>query len=276
MYCINILSTLLLARAVIATPVPSFQPIASPHLNNPTSPAPEPIALSDLGTRTLHPEEVVVYGKDRAEIWQRSVYQSANAELWSHPGHNQSWTHIPTLEDVDTKKYDNKSSLKKRGCGTVSIVYQNPTQTFLDWDQPISPITHNPMSSAMVMVGKSYALAQGVTVTAGGDYKVIKDVFSVSASVAYSHTWTTTDTATLSYWVPMGYYGVVSSNAKTKRYSGTVKTGCVGDYWDEYSFSTDTYTDKSYNGMAWVDGVIGLCASKNYPIPGCIGGQPLS
>lgn len=253
-----------------STPVP-------PDLVNPKSPAPEPITFEELKKRALHHEEIVVYGQGRAEIWQRSVYMAANAELLSHPGHD-----LPSIsvEDIIAKSQNaslkSRSMEKRKGCSKLNIVYMNPTKTFLDWDQPISPIAHNAYASARVLIDKNHDLEQGVKVELKGGEVLIKDVFSMAQKIAYNYVWTTSDDSGLTYFVPAGFYGVVSSNARATRFSGKVKWGCVGEPEMEWGFQTDKYSDMYYGGMKWVEGSVGLCMSKNYPIPGCIGGQPIT
>ena len=70
--------------------------------------------------------------------------------------------------------------------------------------------------------------------------------------------------------MPTGNYGIVVSEPWTRRIEGFVLAGGT-DHPENVSFRSDSYTDKNYGDLAWVDGVIRLCMSPQYPVPYCIG-----
>ncbi|KAG8163520.1 hypothetical protein KVR01_006817 [Diaporthe batatas] len=161
------------------------------------------------------------------------------------------------------------SNLERR-CDETTEVQVLTDTTFTNWDVAMSPVIGATGGQASVAVTKGYSIANSITVGGGAEYTVQKDIFSVSMKVDYSHSWTTSDTQTFTYFVSPGQYGVVVSNPYTRRITGNFVSGCTdGPSYEPYT--SDSYEDQNYSGMSWVAGPIRLCNSTSYPIPYCVG-----
>ncbi|POS69855.1 hypothetical protein DHEL01_v211751 [Diaporthe helianthi] len=159
--------------------------------------------------------------------------------------------------------------LERRCDKTTEVQVLTDTQ-FTNWDVAMSPVIGATGGQATVAVSKGYSITNGITVGAGADWTIAKDVFSASLKIDYSHSWTTSDTQTFTYFITPGQYGLVVSNPYTRRLTGNVVTGCTDDpSYDPYT--SDSYEDQNYSGMSWVAGPIRLCNSTTYPVPFCVG-----
>jgi hypothetical protein len=158
----------------------------------------------------------------------------------------------------------------QRRCEQSSEVQVLTDTHFTNWDVAMSPVIGATGGQATVAVTKGYTVSNSVSVGAGADLTLVKDVFSVSMSIEYGHTWTTSDTQTFTYFITPGQYGLVVSNPYTRRITGNYVTGCTDSPSFE-AFTSDSYQDQNYSGMSWVAGPIRLCNSTTYPIPFCVG-----
>ncbi|KAK2602903.1 hypothetical protein N8I77_009402 [Diaporthe amygdali] len=162
-----------------------------------------------------------------------------------------------------------ESDLQRR-CDESSEVQVLTDTEFTNWDVAMSPVVGATGGQATVAVTKGYSITNSITVGTGADYTVEKDILKVSMSIDYSHSWTTSDSQTFTYFVTPGQYGVVVSNPYTRRITGNFVTGCT-DSPSYEPYTSDTYSDQTYTGMTWVAGPIRLCNSTTYPVPYCIG-----
>jgi len=90
-------------------------------------------------------------------------------------------------------------------------------------------------------------------------------------SVDYGTSWSTSQTQQFSADVPAGKYGAFVTNAWTNRASGNVWTGSIGGEGSLSYYQADSFEDKNYGDMTWVDGVISLCVGDTFPLKRCIG-----
>lgn len=162
-----------------------------------------------------------------------------------------------------------ESRIERRCDESTEVQVLTDTQ-FTNWDVAMSPVIGATGGQATVAVTKGYSITNSITVGTGADYTVEKDIFKVSMSIDYSHSWTTSDTQTFTYFITPGQYGLVVSNPYTRRVTGNFVTGCT-DSPSYEPFTSDSYEDQNYSGMTWVAGPIRLCNSTTYPIPYCVG-----
>lgn len=163
-------------------------------------------------------------------------------------------------------------NFNKRGCEKSTEVQVLRDETFLNWDVPMSPVLHNAGgegASARVTIGRGYSLSNSVSVSVQSSLN-IQDILGLSLSVSYSKTWTTTQEQSFSFTIPNGQYGIIVSQPKVRRRQGNILSGCT-DNWDKTKFMSDEYKSQSFGNLEWVEGVIRLCSSTQYPVPFCIG-----
>lgn len=61
------------------------------------------------------------------------------------------------------------------------------------------------------------------------------------------------------------------SNAWTNRQSGIVFQGVIGEDAQPSYYQADSFESKSFDSLAWVDGVISLCTGDEFPLKRCLG-----
>lgn len=166
---------------------------------------------------------------------------------------------------------DSATPLTRRDCTSRDIVYNDPVQTFLNWDVPMSSVIKAGTEDASVAVTAGYEISNSLTISAGLSSSFFDEMLGVSFGVEASQSWTSSYAAAYTFPVPAGYYGAVVSNPYTTRHSGYVMSGCPGDEGSKTTYVSDSYASKAYGGLSWVDGTIGICIGKEYPLKNCIG-----
>lgn len=226
-------------------------------------------AAAVLKPRVLTADQVIVYGNDgRTEVISKAEYIAA-LQLGPRP----EATNTTTITDITdlTEGEDDTNTLTKR-CKSHTIIYENPTQKFQNWDVVMSGVVRSPpASAALVAVSSGYSISNTLGVSASSEMSLIKDFLSVSYEINYSQTWGTTYAAAYTFEVPAGKIGAVVSNPTTTRRSGKVWRGCPGTQGRTVEYSGDSYESRAYGGLTWVDGVIGLCFADEFPLKRCLG-----
>ena len=158
--------------------------------------------------------------------------------------------------------------VEKRGCdGTTSYV-TDTTQRFVDWDVQMSPVVIGAgRNNIDVSVARSWSTSNGVTVSAGLDWKAVKDRLGANFGINYSRTWTTQATVTVRGTVFSGETGVVITRPWTNRRYGRVFQGCVGSMREIGTWMADSHDEGSYEGVGWVAGAITMCIKNQSGIP---------
>ncbi|KAF2190388.1 hypothetical protein K469DRAFT_656669 [Zopfia rhizophila CBS 207.26] len=167
--------------------------------------------------------------------------------------------------------YNTSSSapLSKRGSETV--ILPNADLDFLGWDVPMSRVVYASTADVTVTSTEGYSISDSITVSQNADLTLVKDFLSVSMGISYSQSWQSSYSTATTFTVPKGKYGVVVSNAWTHRKSGNVWKGTIGSDGSLDYYQADSFTSKSYEDLAWVDGVITVCVGDTYPLPRCLG-----
>lgn len=211
----------------------------------------------------LNFDDVILVGEDgKHQLIKESEYQVlAERGLFSA---------APAIAHGDSKRSAAASphSSTKR-CDESDEVQVTSDTSFLNWDVPMSPVVSSSGGGVSVGVTSGYSLANALQVTAGMSASV-ESILSLSMSVSYTQTWTTTEGSSLTYTLPADNYGLIVSQPQTRRVAGNYISGCT-DAPVTTPFTSDTYTSQSYGNLAWVTGVIRLCNSTTYPVPYCIG-----
>ncbi|TEY81958.1 hypothetical protein BOTCAL_0030g00190 [Botryotinia calthae] len=228
--------------------------------------------------RNLDSSKIILFGEDgRTEVMDK-------AEFWKHHHASNSTVAPGPLTGYNgTSRHNHtsgghyaSSALSKRGCKSYSVITENPDQTFLNWDVPMSSVVKAGETTATVAVTEGYSIANAIAVSASATFTLIEDFLQTTYGITYTETWTSTYTAAYTYTVPAGKYGVVVSNPYTTRKSGHVDTGCIGVGGETDTYQADSYTSKAYGGLSWVSGTISLCTGDTYPVPQCNGDGTIS
>lgn len=217
------------------------------------------ITASAIIPRALTVDELLVVVDGQVQVVNKADYMADKA---IKPTAN-------ITESVSAR--DNTTPLTKRDCKSRDIVYNNPVQNFLNWDVAMSSVIKAGTQDASVAVTAGYEISNSLTVSAGMSSMFFEEMLGFSFGIEASQSWTSSYAAAYTFPVPAGYYGAVVSNPSTTRHSGYVMSGCVGDEGSKTTYLSDSYTSKAYGGLSWVDGTIGICIGKEYPLKNCIG-----
>ncbi|KAF4989466.1 hypothetical protein FDECE_14706 [Fusarium decemcellulare] len=202
---------------------------------------------------TLSPDDVIVLAKDgSSQVMKATEFEALEA--------------APPLP---LNKKQVASSKKARRCEKSTEVQVTSDKEFLNWDVAISPVISSTGGKATVSVSSGYSISNSVSV--GGSYGVsIESILSLSLTVDYTESWSSSQEQSLTFEVPDGQHGVIVSQPYVRRVEGNILSGCT-DSPDKEGFVSDSYSSRSYGNLNWVDGLIRLCNSTTYPIPYCNG-----
>ncbi|RYO76380.1 hypothetical protein DL766_008221 [Monosporascus sp. MC13-8B] len=229
------------------------------------TPAPQPLdSLLSAGT-VLKPDDIIIVGADQSvhimKDYEYDQLDSATKSATSHATMPESG--VVAARDVLRQS-------RPRGCEESDEIQLLSDETFLNWDVAVSPVVSAAGGTTSVSLTKGHSISNSLSVGVGASLGIVESILSLSFSVDYSQSWTTQSTQSFTFAVPAGQFGVVVTQAKTRRRTGNYLSGCT-DNWKKTSFVSDTYTSQSYGNMEWVQGVIRLCNSTTYPVPYCIG-----
>jgi murein DD-endopeptidase MepM/ murein hydrolase activator NlpD len=226
--------------------------------------------------RTLTENDVIVWGKNgRIEVMNKTSYAllvSTSSPSFDLNAPTPSNTLIISTSAMNATQ---PSKVLEARCSKERLFTLNPATTFLNWDVPMSSIVHATTATTTIAVTQGYSIANSVSVGVSSQLTLIEDFLSTTFSIDYTQTWTSTYSAAYSFAVPEGKYAAVVSNPLTTRHSGHVDIGCIGVEGESIEFQADSYSSKSYDSLAWVDGVISLCTGDSYPLRRCLGAGSL-
>ncbi|EKD14160.1 uncharacterized protein L3040_007839 [Drepanopeziza brunnea f. sp. 'multigermtubi'] len=219
--------------------------------------------------RTLAHDEVIVYGQGKASVIKRAEFDDylAQKDLLAAPDA------LPA--DILAKRYEGNTTESHQipvspGCTEHVVFTPGPVLRFIGPDVPMSSVLRAEYADAFLAVSEGYSIANTFGATGTLETSLLIKGLSIALTVSFTKTWTTSYSSEFRFIVPEGIYAGVVSNPVTTRYTGSVDVGCIGAQRRE-SWQADTYTDKGYGGLAWVEGIIGICTSTTYPVHKCIG-----
>ncbi|KAG9228705.1 hypothetical protein BJ875DRAFT_525668 [Amylocarpus encephaloides] len=213
---------------------------------------------------------VIVWGKSgRQEVWPKADWDRYTA---IGSGAFILTAATPLNDSSLTSNTTSSPSKKsKRDCDGKTVIWENPTEYFVNWDVPMSSVVSADGITSSVSVSQGYSVANSVSVTSNTQVTLVKDFLQSSLLIAYARIWTTSYNAAYTYSIQPGKKGVIVSNPYTRRESGHVYSGCIGDPTGNDYYQADSYNSQSYGGMDWIEGVIHLCTGDAYPLPMCTG-----
>ncbi|KAI2909075.1 hypothetical protein CBS11852_199 [Aspergillus niger] len=133
----------------------------------------------------------------------------------------------------------------KRSSSTNLIIPLEP-QSFLGWDIAMSTITHANEAPVTLAIQSGQMIANSVTTGVSSDVTLIEDFLSLTTSISYQHTTTSTITGTVTMTIPKGKWGAIVSNPLTHRSRGYVFNGEPGNGGTFEYYQADSYEDTSY------------------------------
>ena len=232
------------------------------------------VTAATLPPRMLTEDDVILYGKNgRVEVMKRSEYSVIAAtdnpfyDASNAPPSNVTVYKASTTNELPTR------ALGAR-CSKETVFTMNPVETFLNWDVLMSQVVKANTAGTSVSVTEGFSIDNSISVSESATLSTIDQFLSTTFSISYTETWSSSYAAAYTFSIPTGKYGAVVSNPSTTRHSGYVDIGCIAEA-TRTTFTADSYTSKSYDSLAWVDGVISLCTGDSFPLPRCLGGGTL-
>ncbi|KAK7187777.1 hypothetical protein DPSP01_010827 [Paraphaeosphaeria sporulosa] len=228
-------------------------------------------AMAAPSTIKLRADDVVLYGNGRYQIIKRTELNELealrkNGTVPPMPGNLNP--NLVTSSGPSTSVTQRQTrSIQKRGSST--IVIPNPDSRFLGWDVQMSQVVSGAPTTITVSTG--YEISNSISVGTSATLGIVEDFLSASVSIDYSQSWTSQQLQQFEGDVPAGKYGAFVSNPWTNRKSGNVFEGTVGSEGSLTGYQADSFEEKAFGQMQWVDGVISLCVGDVFPLPRCLG-----
>lgn len=175
---------------------------------------------------------------------------------------------VPPI-DESWLNFTSEASLQARDdddC-TDMVVVTDRSERFVDWDVQMSPVIIGAGTGIDLFVANSYSVSNTVTVSAGIDYKIVKDILGVSFRIDYSYTWTTQTTIQTKTTVQQGQAGVMITMPFKNRKYGRSFCGRPGSLVQAGTWIADSYENQTYNGVSWVAGAITGCIKNQTTLP---------
>ncbi|RAL16363.1 uncharacterized protein BO97DRAFT_131764 [Aspergillus homomorphus CBS 101889] len=236
-----------------------------------------PLFSASLCFATAIPAQPALCGPDEAVIFltNGSTTTVKKADLASHL---QGLTFLSSEASDNAlpqliKANASSPNMAKRG-SSAELIIPLPDQDFLGWDVAMSTIVHANQAAATVAIQSGQSIANSITTGASADFTLVKDFLSMSTSISYQETATSTVTGTVTMTIPANKWGAIVSNPLTHRKRGYVFTGGPGGGQFEY-YQADSFTDASFKleggTLSWVKGVVTTCLGDTYPLARCVG-----
>lgn len=229
------------------------------------------LAAPAPASKSIHigEDDVLLYGDDRVKMMKRSEFDEINAAARNAdldetmPGYLN--TELFTLSGSELTKYSPEGVTKRSG-RTLFIPFA--PKRFLGWDVIMSTVVKGPIT---ISVSSGLFTANSITTSNSASLNIIKDFLTITTSKDYTDTWTTTQTQAFTADIPAGKYGTLVSNAWTNRVSGNMWTGEIGGDGSLVYYQGDSFENKSYSNLNWVNGVVYRCLGDTKPLPRCHG-----
>ncbi|QSZ36733.1 hypothetical protein DSL72_006616 [Monilinia vaccinii-corymbosi] len=208
---------------------------------------------------------------DRAEFMKK--YIEKNDTMSGPPlpeGVDPSIYEKPILENNNGTDNGHEHILEGRGCQSHDVIYEYPTHAFSDWDIAMSPVERTGPKGSSIAVNQGVSVADSVATQWTLTLTFILDYLQGAYGETYTHTWTTSYNVASTFPLPENVYALIVSNPWVVRRTGHVSRGCIGEgRISEYT--ANKHTLGNYNGLEWVQGIMGACSYHTYPVPFCIG-----
>ncbi|KAL3423095.1 hypothetical protein PVAG01_04842 [Phlyctema vagabunda] len=259
----TIFASLLSASLISAAAVPTVRS-TSPRAYLPTN-------GTEANITVLDPHDIILYGKDRVEIMNKSKYLELKSQYVDvNTDAPSTYTNSSLYPVINSTTVPAKYLKSRADCKSHEIYTPYPTQKFLNWDVLMSSIVHATGSTTTVAVTEGYTIGNSLSVSTGFGAQ-LTEALSITASIDYTQTWSSSYSVSYTYGVPYGKYGAVVSNPQVTRESGRIDVGCIGEPSQSIEYQADSYTSHGFSELNWVDGVISLCLGDTFPLERCLG-----
>ncbi|GKZ16876.1 hypothetical protein AbraIFM66951_006369 [Aspergillus brasiliensis] len=175
---------------------------------------------------------------------------------------------------ITSSSSSNNTNKTKRSSSTTLIIPLDP-QSFLGWDIAMSTVTHANQAPVTLAIQSGQSIANSITTGASADFTLVEDFLSLTTSISYQETTTSTITGTVTMTIPENKWGAIVSNPLTHRSRGYVFTGEPGNGGSFEYYQADSFEDASYTygegKLEWVKGVVTTCLGDGYPLKRCEG-----
>ncbi|KAH8704655.1 hypothetical protein GQ44DRAFT_716399 [Phaeosphaeriaceae sp. PMI808] len=214
-------------------------------------------------------DDVILYGNGKFTLMKREDFaalEEARNSATAPPKPSHLDESLTTFTGNETN-VATAQPLTKRA--EQVLIVPLPASRFLGWDVQMSAVVKG--APTTISVSSGYSITNGISVNVGSSLTLIKDFLSVSMSVDYSQSWTSTQSQLFSAPVPADKFGAFVSNPWTNRASGNIWRGTIGGDGSLEHYQADSFESKSFDSMNWVDGVISLCVGDTFPLKRCLG-----
>ena len=225
--------------------------------------------LAAPSTIHLRSDDVVLYGNGRYQIVKRTELEELEAYRKNGtvpPTPGSLMVNLITSSGSESETKPNSPIKKRDG---VAIFMPAPDSRFLGWDVQMSQVVRG--APTTISVSSGYDISNSISVGTSASLTLVENFLSTSFSIDYSQSWTSSQSQQFSGAVPAGKYGAFVSNPWTNRKSGKLFEGRIGSEGTLTEYIADSFEDKSFGQMSWVDGVISLCIGDTFPLPRCLG-----
>ncbi|ORY15725.1 hypothetical protein BCR34DRAFT_558439 [Clohesyomyces aquaticus] len=215
---------------------------------------------------TVREDDVILYGKGHYQLLKCDHFKQLQDLRRSNIVPPRP-TYLDTPGFYSSLNSTSSPPRSKRDSSTIFI--KNPVSSFLGWDILMSTVVKGAPTTINIATG--FSIANSISVTSSSTLTLVKDFLQSSLSINYGQTWTTTQTQSFTAEVPEGKFGAFVSNPQTRRESGNVFEGVIGEEGSLTYYQADSFQDKTFGDLSWVDGVISLCTGDEFPLKRCLG-----
>lgn len=217
-------------------------------------------------------DDVILHGNGRFQVMKRDDFEELeklrmNNTVPPMPGNLDTTLFHGPPEAATLNERRADAPLQPRAGG--GLIIPNPQSRFLGWDVLMSSVVRG--APTQVTIGTGYEISNSISVGVSTEFQLVKDFLSASMSVNYENSWTSSQTQQFMAEVPAGKFGAFVSNPWTTRASGNVFRGTIGGKGSLTYYQGDSFQEKGYGNMKWVDGVITLCVGNSFPLKRCLG-----
>ncbi|KAI1843458.1 hypothetical protein JX265_001806 [Neoarthrinium moseri] len=224
-------------------------------------------------SQVLQPGEFIYANKGKMEIVNETRLRElmlADGISLEKPALDEEWLNFTPPNNTNSSS---SAALSRRdGCDSSFIT--DKTETFADWDIQMSPVVLGASTGIDVTISNGWTVSNSVSVSAGVEYTVIKDVLGLSFGIDYTRTWTSSASQLYKVSVPDGSAGTWVTRPWTTRRYGRTFSGCPGSLVQTGTWTADSREEGSYDSTSWVSGVITACVKEvpnNEQLTRCVG-----
>ncbi|KAL8367110.1 hypothetical protein RB595_000429 [Gaeumannomyces hyphopodioides] len=245
--------TSILALAIAGTAV------AAPTSENPASDA----------VNLLQPGQHILIKGDQQEIVNDTAlheYLKAEGIALERPEVDQEWLNFKPDAEAVANMSAPALSARQFSCQSTTSIVVDKKERFMDWDVQMSPVVVGAGRDGIrCSIESGWTTSNSISVSAGLDWKIIKDKLGSTFGISYTRTWTSSGGTSYSTVIHRGEAGTWTITPWTNRKYGRTFRGCPGSLVQTGTFMADSHEDGQYEGRKWVSGTISACIKTAPP-----------